>query len=216
MEQRATENSALLGTSATEARRIKVQEVFTVSFIVVQSVCLMFWIGAQHRALQFPANFIWGVATSAYQIEGAAHIDGRGDSIWDTFVKKNGTVIDGSTGDVADDHYHRHKEDVQLLVNLGVSAYRFSISWPRVIPNGTGSINERGLQFYNDLIDELLRYNIEPYITLFHWDLPDALQSTGGWMDPATIDAFVAYADVIFDRYAGKVSSFITVNEPWT
>src|SRR5438034_8363683 len=143
----------------------------------------------------FPPEFLWGTATSAYQIEGAVHEDGRGPSIWDTFAHTPGNIKDGTTGDVAIDHYHRYKEDVQLLKALGTRAYRFSIAWPRVFPSGTGPPNPKGLDFYNRLIDELIAHGIEPFATLYHWDLPQALQDKfGGWESRETSQAFADYA----------------------
>ncbi len=127
------------------------------------------------------SRFIWGVATSSYQIEGAANIDGRGESIWDTFCRVPGKVANGDNGDVACDHYHRYKEDLDLMKWLGVDAYRFSVSWTRVIPNGTGAINQAGLDFYDRVIDGTLERGIEPWLTMYHWDLPEALQKRGGW-----------------------------------
>jgi Glycosyl hydrolase family 1 len=165
----------------------------------------------------FPDQFVWGVATSAYQIEGATAEDGRGPSVWDVFVQQPGAVLDGTTGDIADDHYHLWHHDVKLMEELGVTAYRFSISWSRILPSGRGEINPKGIQFYDHLIDALLERNIEPWITLFHWDLPQALQDDfGGWMDSRTIDAFEEYSRVIFHHFAHKVKHFITLNEPWT
>jgi Glycosyl hydrolase family 1 len=170
------------------------------------------------RLDSFPDQFVWGVATSAYQIEGATKEDGRGPSVWDVFVQQPGTVLDGATGDIADDHYHLWHHDVNLMADeLGVTAYRFSISWSRILPSGRGEINPKGIMFYDHLIDALLERNIEPWITLFHWDLPQALQDDfGGWMDSRTIDAFEEYSRVIFHHFAHKVKHFITLNEPWT
>jgi Glycosyl hydrolase family 1 len=166
---------------------------------------------------KFPSDFVWGVATSAYQIEGAVQDDHRGPTIWDTFVHIPGHVLDGSTGDVADDHYHRFKDDIQLMQSLNIRAYRFSIAWSRILPTGRGPINMAGIHFYNQLIDELLRQNIEPWITLFHWDLPQALQDEcNGWMDIRTVHYFVEYANIIFQHFSHKVKRFITINEPWT
>src|SRR4029079_9885505 len=132
--------------------------------------------GAARASRTFPPGFLWGTATAAYQVEGAATEDGRGPSVWDTFSKTPGKTVNGATGDVADDHYHRYKEDVQLMKALGVKVYRFSIAWPRVFPQGSGAPNPKGLDFYNKLVDELLANGIEPYATLYHWDLPQALQ----------------------------------------
>jgi len=141
----------------------------------------------------FPKGFVWGTATSSYQIEGAVNVDGRGPSIWDTFSHTAGKIGDHSNGDRANEHYFRYKEDVQLIKALGVKAYRFSIAWPRVFPEGTGTPNPRGLDFYNRLIDELLANGIEPYATLYHWDLPQALEDrVGGWRSSDTSKAFAA------------------------
>ncbi|MBM7084355.1 GH1 family beta-glucosidase [Micromonospora sp. WMMD734] len=163
----------------------------------------------------FPAGFRWGVSTSAYQIEGGADADGRGPSIWDTFAHTPGRIIDGSTGDVACDHYHRHREDVALLAGLGVSAYRFSIAWPRVRPGGTGPVNAAGLDFYDRLVDDLLAAGIDPVATLFHWDLPQPLQDAGGWLNRDTAAHFAEYADVTAARLGDRVKLWITLNEPF-
>ena len=140
--------------------------------------------------LHFPPNFLWGTATSAYQIEGAWNEDGKGPSIWDTFCHTSGKIHKNQTGDLAVDHYHRYQDDVRLMKELGLKAYRFSVSWSRVIPTGTGQVNPQGLAFYDRLVDELLQFNITPILTLFHWDLPQALQDLGGWPNRATADAF--------------------------
>lgn len=163
---------------------------------------------------RFPDNFIWGAATAAYQIEGAVNEDGRGPSIWDTFSHTPGKTDKGDTGDVACDHYHRWQDDVKLMQSLGLEAYRFSISWPRVIPQGFGPPNERGLDFYDNLVDGLLEANITPFVTLYHWDLPQALQDKGGWANRATVDAFVEYADAVVARLGDRVTHWITHNEP--
>ncbi len=163
----------------------------------------------------FPAGFLWGVATSAYQIEGAWAEDGRAPSVWDDFAHTPYRVIDGSTGDVACDHYHRMPEDVELMRSLGVGAYRFSVAWPRVVPGGRGPVNPAGLDFYDRLVDRLLAAGIAPSVTLNHWDLPSALETTGGWTDRATVGAFVDYATVVFDRLGDRVSHWLTHNEPW-
>jgi beta-glucosidase/6-phospho-beta-glucosidase/beta-galactosidase len=168
-------------------------------------------------AAPFPPNFVWGVATSSYQIEGATQQDGRGVTIWDTFVRIPGHILDGSTGDTADDHYHWYRQDVALMHSWNVTAYRFSIAWSRILPTGRGPINEAGIRFYDGLIDELLRHNIEPWITLFHWDLPQALQTDyEGWLDRRTVDCYCYYARIVFQHFAHKVKRFITLNEPWT
>lgn len=163
----------------------------------------------------FPAGFKWGVATSAYQIEGAWDEDGRGLSVWDEFVRRPYRIVDGSTGDVACDHYHRMPEDVDLMRSLGMSAYRFSIAWPRIIPAGRGRVNPPGLDFYDRLVDRLLAAGIAPYATLNHWDLPAALEATGGWTDRETVGAFVDYASLVFDRIGDRISGWLTHNEPW-
>ena len=165
----------------------------------------------------FPSDFVWGVATSAYQIEGAVAEDGRGETIWDTFVRVPGAVLDNATGDVADDHYQRWVQDIALMKSLNVTAYRFSIAWSRILPSGRGDVNEAGLRFYDKLVNELLANNMEPWITLFHWDLPQALEDDfGGWLDSRTVDAFANYALIVFEQFASKVKRFITLNEPWT
>ena len=132
--------------------------------------------------LEFPAGFLWGTATASYQIEGAVHEDGRGESIWDRFSHTPGTILDGSTGDVACDHYHRWREDIGLMKELGLRAYRFSIAWPRILPHGRGPVNQAGLDFYSRLVDGLLAAGITPFATLYHWDLPQTLQERGGWL----------------------------------
>jgi beta-glucosidase len=163
----------------------------------------------------FPPNFVWGSATSAYQIEGGAHEDGRGESIWDRFARTPSKVEDGSNGDVACDHYHRWKTDLALMRDLNLNAYRFSIAWPRILPNGRGLENAHGLDFYDRLVDGLLERRIEPYATLYHWDLPQALQDEGGWANRATAEAFAAYADIVSRRLGDRVKRWITHNEPW-
>jgi beta-glucosidase len=166
-------------------------------------------------SLSFPRDFVWGVATSSYQIEGAAREDGRGESIWDRFAKTPGKVQDGRDGDVACDHYHRFRDDVALMKDLGMKAYRFSIAWPRVVPAGRGAPNEEGIEFYSRLVDSLLEAGIEPFATLYHWDLPQALDDLGGWAQRATAEAFVEYTDVITRRLGDRVKKWITHNEPW-
>jgi beta-glucosidase len=162
----------------------------------------------------FPQDFLFGCATASYQVEGAANLDGRGPSIWDTFAKKPGRTLADHNADVSVDQYHRYKEDVQLMKWLGLGAYRFSISWSRVLPNGTGKINEKGLDYYNRLVDELLANGIQPWITLFHWDLPQALEDRyGGWRSPQIADDFAEYAGVISDRLSDRVKDFFTINE---
>ncbi|MCK2216518.1 GH1 family beta-glucosidase [Actinomadura sp. ATCC 31491] len=163
----------------------------------------------------FPESFLWGTATAAYQVEGAWNEDGRGPSIWDTFSHTPGLVAGGDTGDVACDHYHRLEEDLDLLAGLGVGAYRFSISWPRVQPGGTGSLNEPGAAFYDRLIDGLLARNIAPVATLYHWDLPQELEDAGGWPARDTALRFADYARLMGERYGDRVDTWITLNEPW-
>ncbi len=163
----------------------------------------------------FPSDFAWGAATSAYQVEGAATEDGRGESIWDRFSHTPGAVADGGTGDVATDHYHRYREDVALLADLGFNAYRFSIAWPRVIPTGGSGVNAAGLDFYDRLVDELLAHGIAPHATLYHWDLPQPLEDAGGWPVRQTAEAFAAYADVVARRLGDRLASLATHNEPF-
>ena len=165
--------------------------------------------------LNFPDGFTWGLATSAYQIEGAAREDGRGESVWDRFCHTPGKIADGATGDVACDHYHRYPEDVDLLGELGVGSYRFSISWARVMPTGAGSPNQRGLDFYDRLVDRLLSRGIAPTATLNHWDMPQALQDVGGWTSRDTVERFAEYAEATFTRLGDRVAHWITHNEPW-
>ncbi|MEY4546396.1 MAG: hypothetical protein RL685_2591 [Pseudomonadota bacterium] len=160
-------------------------------------------------------QFQLGVATSSYQIEGAVQTDGRGPSIWDTFTHTPGKIRDGSSGDVACDHYQRMAEDVALMAWLGVDAYRFSIAWPRVVPQGRGPINQRGLDFYERLVDALLERGIAPCATLYHWDLPEALESSGGWLARETAQAFADYSAAVADRLGDRVSLWLTHNEPW-
>ncbi len=163
----------------------------------------------------FPADFVWGVATSSFQIEGGAAEDGKGPSIWDRFCRQPGAIADGSTGDLACDHYHRWREDFDLIAALGVDAYRFSVSWPRVRPSGSGAWNERGLDFYERLIDGLVTRGIKPYLTLNHWDLPAELQDRGGWAHRDTVARFVDYALGVNQRLGDRVAAITTHNEPY-
>lgn len=165
--------------------------------------------------IEFPKDFTWGVATSAYQIEGAWQEDGKTANIWDTFSHKPGRVKNNHNGDVACDHYHRWQEDVQTLKNLGVNSYRFSLSWARILPQGTGKVNRRGMDFYNRLVDRLLESGIQPNITLYHWDLPQILQDQGGWLSPDSIRWFSEYAEVVFKQLGDRVPMWSTINEPW-
>ena len=160
------------------------------------------------------SSFVWGVSTSSFQVEGAAHIDGRGDSIWDTFCRQQGRIKGGDNGDIACDHYHRFGEDIALMRDLGIDAYRFSISWPRLLPTGRGTANELGLSFYDRLIDGLLAADIEPWICLYHWDLPQALHDLGGWQNRDSAGWFADYAALIGRRYGDCVRRFATFNEP--
>jgi beta-glucosidase len=162
----------------------------------------------------FPSDFVWGTATSAYQVEGAVNEDQRGPSIWDRYAHTSGKILDHSCADIANDHYHRYKEDVQLIKAMGVKAYRFSIAWPRVFPEGSGSPNPKGLDFYNRLLDELLANGIEPFATLYHWDLPQALQDrVGGWASRETSKAFADYAGYVAERISDRVKNIFTLNE---
>lgn len=165
--------------------------------------------------ITFPQSFLWGSATSSYQIEGASTADGKGPSIWDTFCDTPGKIIDGSSGDEACDHYHRWPEDIALMKKLGLQAYRFSVAWPRIQPTGVGSANAAGLDFYSRLVDGLLEANIIPFITLYHWDLPQALQDKGGWTNRDTAYAFAEYADIVSLHLGDRVKNWITHNEPW-
>ncbi len=163
----------------------------------------------------FPEGFLWGAATASYQIEGAANEDGRGSSVWDTFSHTPGKVAHGETGDVACDHYHRYAEDVALMSEIGLPNYRFSISWTRLFPQGQGARNQKGFDFYNRLIDELLRQGIEPCVTLFHWDYPQALEDLGGWTNPDARKWFGDYAEACFEAFGDRCKRWITLNEPW-
>ncbi|MGW4295653.1 GH1 family beta-glucosidase [Micromonospora chersina] len=167
-------------------------------------------------ALRFPPDFGWGAATSAYQIEGAAKEDGRGESVWDTFSHTPGRTRNGDTGDVAADHYHRYAQDLDLMRDLGLRSYRFSISWPRIQADGSGRPNQRGLDFYRRLVDGLHERGIAPMATLFHWDLPQALQDAGGWENRDTAERFADYADAVFRALGDRVPVWLTVNEPKT
>lgn len=167
-----------------------------------------------HKVI-FPKDFQWGVAASAHQIEGAWNEDGKGPSIWDTFNHIPGKIANGDTGDVSIDHYHRYKEDLALMAKLGIRNYRFSIAWTRILPTGTGTVNQKGLDFYDRLVDEMLKNGIEPYPCLFHYDLPQPLQDKGGWPERQTAYAFADYARIVSDLLSDRASTFITHNEPW-
>lgn len=165
--------------------------------------------------IRFPSDFLWGAATAAYQIEGAWNEDGKGESIWDRFVRRPGAIANGDTGDIACDHYHRYEEDLDHMAALGLKAYRFSISWPRIFPTGSGQPNQRGLDFYRRLIDGLHRRHILPVATLYHWDLPQALEDRGGWTQRDTALRFAEYADYLFRTIGGEVALWATHNEPF-
>lgn len=168
------------------------------------------------RRSDFPPDFRWGCSTSSYQIEGGIHEDGRGESIWDRFCATPGHIRDGSSGAVACDHYHRWPQDLDLAQSLGTNAYRFSVAWPRIFADGRGTKpNQKGLDFYSRLVDGMLDRGLEPWLTLYHWDLPQALQDQGGWAARSTIDAFLAYTDVVSRRLGDRVKHWITHNEPW-
>jgi beta-glucosidase len=166
-------------------------------------------------SLQFPDGFVWGTATAAFQVEGAVAADGRGASIWDTFTHQPGRIVDGTDADVACDHYHRYQADVDLMAELGLSSYRFSLAWPRIVPTGSGATNQAGLDFYSRLVDALLERGIEPLATLYHWDLPQPLQEAGGWTNRDTAARFADYAAVVGAALGDRVPTFTTLNEPW-
>jgi len=165
--------------------------------------------------LDFPKDFLWGAATASFQVEGAARKDGRGESIWDRFCRTPGKVHAGDNGDVSCDQYQRYPEDIALMKAAGIQAYRFSIAWPRIIPGGTGSVNPEGVAYYKRLIAALTEAGIEPVATLYHWDLPQSLEDSGGWTNRATAQAFAAYARLCFKEFGGTVLKWITINEPW-
>ncbi|MHA1915658.1 MAG: GH1 family beta-glucosidase [Promethearchaeota archaeon] len=164
--------------------------------------------------IEFPKDFLWGTATASYQIEGAWNKDFKGESVWDMVSHTPGKIRNGDTGDIACDHYHRYKEDIQIMKQLNLNAYRFSISWPRIFPLGKGNINEKGVEFYDNLINELIANGIEPVVTLYHWDLPLALQNIGSWENREVVDAYVAYTKFVFNHYGDRVKKWITFNEP--
>jgi len=170
---------------------------------------------SRSRTLGFPAGFAWGTATAAYQIEGGAAEGGRGPSIWDTFARQPGRILDGSSGDVSCDHFHLYRQDFELMRDLGLRHYRFSIAWPRILPAGLGTPNPAGLDFYERLVDCMRENGIEPYATLYHWDLPQPLQEKGGWAQRNTADRFVEYVDIVTRRLGNKIRFWMTHNEPW-
>ncbi len=163
----------------------------------------------------FPSDFVWGAATAAYQVEGAATEDGRGESIWDRFSATPGKVVNGDTGAVACDTYHRYAEDIGLMRSLGIGAFRLSVAWPRILPEGRGRVNQAGLDFYDRLVDDSLANGLDPYVTLYHWDLPQVLEDRGGWPARETVEAFTEYTEVVVSRLGDRVRHWITQNEPW-
>jgi beta-glucosidase len=165
--------------------------------------------------MSFPEGFNWCSATASYQVEGAFDVGGRSASIWDTFSKTPGKVVRGDNGDVACDHYNRFEEDIKIMKDLGMQSYRFSIAWPRIMPNGTGEVNQEGVAFYNRLIDALLEAGIQPTATLYHWDLPQVLQDKGGWGNRDIVKQFADYATVCAEAFGDRVANWITINEPW-
>ncbi len=167
------------------------------------------------RGHRFPDDFVFGSATASYQIEGAVHEDGRGPSIWDTFSHTPGNTANGDTGDVADDHYHRLDADLDLMASYHLDAYRFSIAWPRIQPTGSGPVNRAGIDFYNRLIDGLLARGISPTCTLYHWDLPQALEDAGGWPNRETAERFAEYAAICGEAFGDRIEQWTTLNEPW-
>lgn len=164
--------------------------------------------------MSFRKDFVWGAATASYQVEGAAYEDGKGLNIWDVFCKEDGHVYEHHTGDVACDQYHRYKEDVAIMKELGLKAYRFSVNWARILPEGTGKVNEKGLAYYDNLVNCLIENGIEPYMTLYHWDLPYALHQKGGWLNPQSPEWFYEYAKLMAAHFSDRVSHFFTFNEP--
>ena len=167
------------------------------------------------RKIKFPHGFLWGAATSAYQIEGAERNEGRSESIWDRFSRAPAATKDGQTGAVACDHYNRYRQDVELMRDMGLQAYRFSVAWPRVVPDGRGAVNPNGLDFYSRLVDTLLEHGIEPFVTVYHWDLPQVLEDAGGWTNRDTVAAFVEYTHAVSRHLGDRVKQWITHNEPW-
>ena len=165
--------------------------------------------------MRFPENFLWGTATASYQVEGAVDEDGRGASIWDTFSHTPGKVYRGETGDIACDQYHRLEEGLDLMSSLGLKSYRFSVAWPRIQPDGSGPANQKGLDYYRRLVDGLRERSIEPMLTVYHWDLPQALEDMGGWTSRETSERFAKYAGLVYEALGDTVRAWITLNEPW-
>ena len=167
------------------------------------------------QKIEFPENFVWGAATASYQIEGAWNKHGKGESVWDRFSHTPGKVDNNDNGDVANDHYHLWRKDIGIMKKLGLKAYRFSTAWPRILPQGRGKVNQKGLDFYSKLVDGLLAAHITPFVTLYHWDLPQALEDEGGWAERSTAEAFAAYAQAVLERLGDRVTRWVTHNEPW-
>ncbi|MBV8479414.1 MAG: beta-glucosidase [Actinobacteria bacterium] len=167
------------------------------------------------QSRRFPSDFVWGAATASYQHEGASNEDGRGESVWDRFCATPGKVRNGDSGAIACDFYHRYRDDIALMRELGIDAFRFSVAWPRILPNGRGAVNDKGLDFYDRLVDELLGSGIEPFVTLFHWDTPQVLEDAGGWPARATVDAYDEYVEAVAGRLGDRIKHWITHNEPW-
>jgi len=221
-QQQVSTSQEVKNQSSNDAKAIE-SDSWNVKLVAIGffglALVLFFWIGTTDQPegeLYFPSDFTWGSATSSYQVEGAAHEDGRALSIWDTFCEDSENC-NGDNGDVACDHYHRIKSDVELMKSLGLKAYRFSIAWPRILPNGNGVINQAGIDFYNELIDELLANGIVPWVTLYHWDLPQVLHDKySGWLSRDIVDDFGYYAQVCFDAFGDRVKHWITINESWT
>ena len=206
------------GSSAVSRRHFLQAGVLGVAAYSASRVSLLAGVEQTGESLknvvyQFPKNFTWGVAAAATQIEGAANEDGKGESIWDKFAAQPGKIAGGDTPAVACDHYHRYEEDFRLMNQLGIRHYRLSVAWPRIFPAGSGAVNEKGLAFYDRLIDSMLENSITPWVTLFHWDLPQALEDKGGWRVRATAEAFGAYADVVVNRLRDRVKNWMTINE---
>jgi beta-glucosidase len=189
------------------------KRLFVLLFFVLQAGFSYIKSTMKKISYQFPNEFVWGVAAASAQIEGAAWEDGKGESVWDRFSRQPGAVVNGDNLDVACDHYHRYEEDAALMRELGVTNYRLSVAWPRIYPQGNGVLNEKGLEFYDRLIDTFLEYGITPWVTLFHWDLPQALEDNGGWLNRETVDAFAPYAQTLVKRLSDRVQRWFTLNE---
>lgn len=206
----STTANTIINTSSNTVQSVQTTTETSVATVSSSTVTT-----SPNVSLKFPADFLWGVATSAYQVEGATQVDGRGNSIWDTFCRIPGKIKNGDTGDVACDHYHRYEQDLDMLAQLKTQTYRFSVAWPRILPTGSGQVNQKGLDFYKRLVEGLLKRNIRPMATLYHWDLPQTLQDTGGWLNRDTAKYFAQYADTVFRALGDQVPGWITHNEPW-